>query len=158
MNRTLACIVLLLLVSTARGDLSGLQWLAGCWTQDGRDAGSVEQWTAPAGGTMLGVNRIVSGGRTVAFEYMRIAVNKDGIVEFIASPSGQETARFKLVSVNETEVVFENPEHDFPTRITYRLLSEGSLLGRIEGIDQGTPRTAEFPMTRSKCESGDDPN
>jgi hypothetical protein len=147
--------ILLLLVSTAHGDLSALQWLAGCWTQDGRDAGSVEQWTLPAGGTMLGMNRIVSGGRTIAFEYMRIAVNKDDMVEFIASPSGQETARFKMVSMNENEVVFENPEHDFPTRIIYRLLIDGSLLGRIEGIDKGTPRTAEFPMTRTECIRGD---
>jgi hypothetical protein len=155
MNRILAGTIFLFLVSTAHGDLSALQWLAGCWTQDGRDAGSVEQWTSPAGGTMLGMNRIVSDGRTVAFEYMRIAVNKDDMVEFIALPSGQETARFKLVSMNENKVVFENPEHDFPTRIIYRLLRDGSLLGRIEGIDKGTPRTAEFPMTRTECVSGD---
>ncbi len=155
MNRLLPGVISLLLVSTAHGDLSALQWLAGCWTQDGRDAGPVEQWTLPAGGTMLGMNRIVSGGRTIAFEYMRIAVNKDDMVEFIASPSGQETARFKMVSMNENEVVFENPEHDFPTRIIYRLLIDGSLLGRIEGIDKGTPRTAEFPMTRTECISGD---
>jgi hypothetical protein len=154
-NRILAGVILLILVSTAHGDLSALQWLAGCWTPDDRDAGSVEQWTSPAGGTMLGMNRIVSGGRSVAFEYMRIEVNKDNMVEFIASPSGQETARFKMVSMNENEVVFENPEHDFPTRIIYRLLSDGSLLGRIEGVDEGTPRTAEFPMTRAECVSGD---
>lgn len=155
-NRVFAGVMLLSLVSTAHGDLSALQWLAGCWTQDGRDAGSVEQWTAPAGGTMLGMNRIVSGGRTVAFEYMRIEVDEDNLIEFIALPSGQETARFKMVSMKEHEIVFENPEHDFPTRIIYKHLSDDSLLGRIEGIDRGTPRTVEFPMTRSSCEPGDE--
>lgn len=154
MNRTFAGMILLLLLSTAHGDLAALQWLAGCWAQDGRDAGSVEQWTSPAGGTMLGMNRVVSGDRTVAFEFMRIAVNEDDLVEFIASPSGQETARFKMVNVSENEVVFENPDHDFPTRVIYRLMSDGSLLGRIEGIDNGTPRTADFPMTRTECNSG----
>lgn len=155
LNRVFAGVALLLLVTTAHGDLAALQWLAGCWAQDGRDAGSVEQWTSPAGGTMLGMNRIVSGGRTVAFEYMRIAANEDDLVEFIASPSGQETARFKMVSMSENEVVFENPEHDFPTRIIYRLKNDGHLLGRIEGVDNGTPRTAEFPMTRIECDDGD---
>ena len=154
MNRTFAGLILLLLVSTAHGDLAALQWLAGCWTQDDRDAGSVEQWTFPAGGTMLGMNRVVSGNRTVAFEFMRITVNEDDLVEFIASPSGQETARFKMVSMSENEVTFENPDHDFPTRIIYRLLSDGKLLGRIEGIDDGTPRSADFPMTRTECSSG----
>lgn len=148
-----AGVILLLLVSTAHGDLSALQWLAGCWTQDGRDAGSVEQWTSPADGTMLGMNRIVSGGRTVAFEFMRITVSADNFVEFIASPSGQETARFELVSMGENEVVFENPEHDFPQRIIYRLTGDSGLLGRIEGIDNGKPRTADFPMTRTECDN-----
>lgn len=155
MNRTIAGVLLLLLVSTAHGDLAALQWLAGCWTQIGRDAGSVEHWTSPAGGTMLGVNRIVSGGRTVNYEFMRIAENEDGLVELIASPSGQETASFKLVNISENEVIFENSEHDFPTRIIYRLKSDGSLLGRIEGIDNGTPRAAEFPMTRTECDGSD---
>ena len=155
MSRIFAGVIWLQLASTAYGDLTSLQWLAGCWTQDGRDAGSVEQWTSPAGGTMLGMNRTVSGNRTIAFEFMRIAVNEDNLVEFISSPSGQETAHFKMLSVSENEVVFENPEHDFPTRIIYRLLSDGSLLGRIEGVDNGTPRTADFPMTRTECNSGD---
>ena len=154
MTRTFTGVILLLLVSTAHGDLAALQWLAGCWTQDDRDAGSVEQWTSPAGGTMLGMNRIVSGNRTVAFEFMRITVNEDGLVEFIASPSGQETARFKMVNMSENEVVFENPDHDFPTRIIYRLISNSSLLGRIEGIDNGIPRTADFPMTKTECAGG----
>jgi hypothetical protein len=48
---------------------------------------------------------------------MRIVEEEDGWVGFVASPSGQETARFKLVSMNASKVIFENPEHDFPQRI-----------------------------------------
>ena len=54
MIRNLAGLILLTRFLSAHADVADLQWLAGCWSQDGREAGSVEQWTAPAGGTMLG--------------------------------------------------------------------------------------------------------
>ncbi len=155
MIKILTGLILLLLFAAARADLSELQWMAGCWSLDGNDPGSVEQWTVPAGGTMLGMSRIVSGGKTVAFEYLRIA-EEDGWTVLIASPSGQETARFKLVSMSATKVVFENPDHDFPQRIIYRLNGEGNLLGRIEGKVDGVARAADFPMTKTRCRSGTD--
>ena len=106
---------------------------------------------------MLGMSRIVSGGKTVAFEYLRIVEEEDGWIGLVASPSGQETARFNLVSMSTTEVIFENPEHDFPQRIMYRLTSDGNLLGRIEGTVNGTERAVDFPMTRTKCGNEDEP-
>ena len=107
----------------------------------------------PAGGTMLGVNRSVSDGKTVAFEFMRIVETEDGGLVFIASPSGQNTAGFALVSVNDHEVIFENPEHDFPQRVVYRLVSDEELLGRIEGTINGMERAIDFPMNKTTCDS-----
>jgi hypothetical protein len=157
MIRRLATLILLTPFLTAYADMSDLHWLAGCWSQDGREAGSVEQWTAPAGGTMLGISRLVSGGKTVAFEYLRIIEDEDGWIGLIASPSGQETARFQLVRRSEREVIFENPDHDFPQRIIYRLIDNGKLLARIEGEVDSKERTVDFPMTRMQCDSGHEP-
>ncbi len=106
---------------------------------------------------MLGMSRTVSGGKTVAFEYLRIVEQEDGWIGLIASPSGQETARFRMVSISENDVVFENKEHDFPQRIVYRLIGNGKLLGRIEGIVDGAERGADFPMTRTNCGNRNNP-
>ncbi len=106
---------------------------------------------------MLGMSRTVSGGKTVAFEYLRIIEEENGWISLIASPSGQETARFRMVSMSANDVVFENPEHDFPQRIIYRLTDDGKLLGRIEGVVDGTERVADFPMTRTNCGNRNDP-
>ncbi len=107
----------------------------------------------PAGGTMLGVNRMVRDSKTVAFEFMRIVEQDNGGIEFMASPSGQGTTSFLMVSVNDREVIFENPDHDFPQRIIYRLLSDEDLLGRIEGTIDGEERAVDFPMKRTECQS-----
>lgn len=137
----------------AHADITVLDWMTGCWAQDGGDAGSIEQWSSPAGGTMLGFSRTISAGKTVAFEYLRIVDEGDDVMVLIASPSGQETARFEMKEIGEHEVIFENTAHDFPQRIIYRLDNDGNLLGRIEGTIDGAERAADFPMARMLCDN-----
>ena len=129
-----------------------LAWLAGCWASVGAEAGSGEQWMEPAGGTLLGVNRTVKGSKTVAHEFMQIREAESGEIEFISNPSGQSEAAFSLVGLSESEVVFENPDHDFPQRIIYRLKGD-NLEGRIEGKVKGELRVVDFPLRRVDCES-----
>ena len=100
---------------------------------------------------MLGFNRVVSDGKTVAFEYLRIIEDEDVGLVLIASPSGQETASFSLLNMSDNKVVFANPKHDFPQRIIYRLDDQGNLFGRIEGAIDGTARAVDFPMNRISC-------
>ena len=104
----------------------------------------------PAGNIMLGMSHTVVNGRTGEHEFMRIAQEDDGSIFFIAKPSGQKEARFKLMNVSDREARFENPEHDFPQRIIYRRDGD-SLVGRIEGISKGEERYVEFPLQRIAC-------
>ena len=113
-------------------DVSALAWMAGHWR--GADGGTEmeELWTAPAGGTLLGVHRDVKNGRTVSWEFLRIETTPDGIV-YQASPTGRPPTPFKLVESGERRAVFANPQHDFPKRILYWLAKDGALHARIEG-------------------------
>jgi len=151
--------LLFLSVNVIAGEpkIDKLAWLAGCWASvaENSEAGSTEQWMQPAGGSMLGVSRVVRDGRMVAFEYLRIVEADAGGLVFIASPSGQATAKFSLARLGQSEVVFENPQHDFPQRISYRLIDNELLLGRIEGTIDGQPRAVDFPMARVDCENSD---
>jgi len=128
-----------------------LAWLAGCWASTGGEEGSGEQWMAPAGGTMLGVSRSVRDSETVAYEFMQIRNTAQQNVEFIAKPSGQSEAAFIAVELSDSEVVFQNPEHDFPQRIIYALKADGALEVRIEGEMDGDVRRVTFPFTRIAC-------
>ena len=130
-----------------------LAWLAGCWASVRGEAGSGEQWTVPAGKTLLGVRRTVKNSRTVAYEFLRIRETAAGGIEYIANPSGQAEATFLMVRLSEGEVIVENLAHDFPQRIIYSLKAEGNLVARIEGEVDGGIRTVDFPMKRVDCES-----
>jgi Domain of unknown function (DUF6265) len=132
-------------------ELSRLQWLAGCWASATGEAGSGEVWMAPAGGSMLGVSRTVKGSKTVAHEFMQIRELADGRLAYIAEPSGQRRTEFPLKGLTDTEAVFENPTHDFPQRVAYKLESPDALRARIEGQRNGRERVIEFPMRRTPC-------
>lgn len=144
--------VALLLCASARADaLDAVAWLAGCWQHTGRDAGSVEVWTAPAGGQMLGLGRLTRSGRVVDFEFMQLRAEPDGTLSYIAQPQGRPPTSFRLLQQTDAEVVFENPAHDFPQRVRYRREGTDRLLARIEGQRDGKERAVDFPMQKASC-------
>mgnify|MGYP006198162549 CR=1 FL=1 len=102
---------------------------------------------------VLGVSRTVKNGQTVEFEFMQLRVNADGKLVFIALPSGQKETTFVASSVGEHSVTFENPRHDFPQKVTYRLESSDRLVARIEGTRGGTLRGFDIPMRRGACDA-----
>ncbi len=124
-------------------------WMAGCWRQESPNRVADEMWMTPAGGVVLGVSRTVANGRTVAHEFMQIREDA-GRVVFIAQPAGQAEATFTLLTQGPRDVVFENPAHDFPQRVMYRLDGD-TLVGRIEGSQNGKPRSVDYPMRRTPC-------
>lgn len=147
---TLACLCPTAMAEPA--DLQRLSWLAGCWAQGAGEPGSVEHWLPPAGGLMLGLSRIVRQGRTVEYEFLRIQLDAEGRAVYTARPSTQPEASFTASSLDDAEVVFENPAHDFPQRISYRRQGADALLARIEGQLKGVARQRDFPMRRVSCD------
>jgi hypothetical protein len=135
--------------------VAGMSWMTGCWSYVGAEPGSGEQWMTPAGGSMLGMSRTVKDGETVAFEFLRIAEDDEGVPALFALPSEQAATTFTLLRQTDNEVAFENRGHDFPQRVIYRLTPGPTLIGRIEGTVNGEARSVDFPMKKVDCETGD---
>jgi len=150
--RLFPALLLAACAGTAQADpFEPVAWLAGCWSQPGREAGSVEQWMAPAGGLMLGMARTVKQGRVVEFEFMQIRAGADGRLDYIAQPQGRPPTTFTLLRQGDAEAVFENRGHDFPQRVIYRRTAADRLVARIEGDKNGKPHGIDFEMQRSAC-------
>ena len=137
---------------TSKPTINDLSWLAGCWEANLRGREVNEQWMKPGGGVMLGMARTVAQGKAAEFEFTQIREDKDGAIYYIAKPSGQAEASFKLVKLQNKEAVFENPQHDFPQRIIYRLQPDGSLFARVEATEKGKTRGIDYPYKRAKCD------
>ena len=134
--------------------LEQLSWLTGCWADNAGEPGTGEQWSTLAGGTLMGMGRTVKGGKLATYEFMRIADSGDGKAVFHAQPAGKPPASFTAITLNATEVVFENLQHDFPQRVIYRYEAPATLRASIEGQRNGALKRIEFPMVRAACAGG----
>ena|SRR6266851_3183634 len=157
MKKYLLVISSLILLSAGIGaqEISPEMWklgfMSGCWK--GVDKGQIleEQWTRPAGQSMLGVGRTIRDGKTEFYEFLQIRERSDGIF-YIAEPNGRKAVSFKLVKLNDSQAIFENPENDFPQRIIYQKTIDGSLLASLEGTESGKAMRVEFAMKRARCD------
>jgi hypothetical protein len=142
--------VLLFLTLAQAPDVNTLSWLAGCWRQESPTRTVDEVWMPPLGDGMLGMSRTVSKGKIVEHEFLQIRA-QEGRLVYVAKPSGQPEATFTATSATARDVIFENPAHDFPQRIIYRLQPDGSIAARIEGTANGKARGIDFRMKGVSC-------
>ncbi len=129
--------------------ITRLAWLAGNWRTEINGRLMDEQWMAPAGGLMLGMMRTVAKGRLVDHKFLQIREGPGGDLFYVLQPAGQKEAALQITSLTETGAVFENPENEFPQKISYTLQSDGSLLAAVEGPDaDGGTKRAEYSYQR----------
>jgi hypothetical protein len=138
--------------ASQKSGIERLEWISGCWVLDDGKERTEETWMKPAGQSMLGMSRTVAGGKTVFTEHIQIREANGQIAYIVALGMGAKPTVFKLLKSSDNEVVFENPEHDFPQRIIYRRESADALFARIEGAEKGVNKAMDFRYKRSKCD------
>ena len=99
---------------------SSLAWLSGTWITQTAGSWTEERWAPPRAGVLLGTSLSGRGNRAESFDFLRIAADADGKISYWGAPQGAPAVAFALVRASRNELVFENPRHDFPTRIVYR--------------------------------------
>ncbi len=132
-------------------DIDQLAFMAGCWQGPFGDQVNQEMWMRPVAGTMLGTARNVKGTRTTFTEFAMIHMDNGKLAITVQSGLTSDRTTFPMVTLRSGEVVFENPQHDFPQRILYRSTGRNGLFAKIDGTMKGKPTAEEFPMKRVSC-------
>lgn len=113
-------------------DLKPLYWLSGNWVQhrNGAVIQSYEHWTKVNDSLFQATSyRILPTGDTVVTETIELALNA-GALYYTPTAKGQNDDQpipFRLTEHKDMSWTFENPQHDFPKRITYTLLGYDTL-------------------------------
>ena len=105
------------------------------------------------GGTMLGMSRTSRGEVTREHEFVLLQPAGTAL-EYHVIAGGQPVVVFHAAKVSSSDVVFENPEHDFPKRIGYRLVSPDSLEAWVDGGADGPEKRISYPYRRVDCTRG----
>lgn len=136
-------------VTTA--NLDKLSWVLGNWYMDTPDGIFSEVWvkTNDSLYTGFGIMKTIKGD-TAFSEQLKLVANTEGIwyLPTVGDQNNGEEVRFQAQSVTGDDVVFENPQHDFPQKIIYRKLSDSTMLASIEGMQNGKKRREEFSYKR----------
>jgi hypothetical protein len=126
-------------------DLKKISWLEGKWERTNTKPGKkgFEVWTKVSSTEWRGNGVNLSGTDTTFVEKLKLVV-KDGTPYYVADvPENQKQVFFKFTEFTDNGFVCENPQHDFPKKISYQ--REGD---KLKAIISGDGKSIEYHFVR----------
>jgi hypothetical protein len=133
-------------------DITKAEWVIGTWENKTPKGSIFETWSKASDNEFSGKSYIVKEKDTIVFENIRLVQEQDGLfyIPTVKSQNDGLPVRFATKTISETQLVFENPQHDFPQIISYTIINSDSLVAEISGTKNGQERKQTFPMKRVK--------
>ena len=133
-----------------KSNLKKAEWLIGTWENKNQRGSIYETWSKTNENEFSGMSYIIKEKDTVVFENIRLVQEQDGLfyIPTVKNQNDGLPVRFAAKTISETQLVFENPQHDFPQIISYTKISTDSLVAEILGTKNGQERKQTFPMKR----------
>lgn len=131
--------------------LDTAKWFIGTWQNQTSDGLFTEQWNQINDSVYSAISTVVVNQKDTVFFESILLEQKSNELFYTVSVKDQNKelpVPFKLVNTTANQLVFENPTHDFPTRITYLKISEDSIVASISGLVDGKEKTEEFQMKK----------
>ena len=108
-------------------ELKELAWIAGDWVGGDEETLIQEQWTEPAGESMMGMFRLVQGDKVVFYEFMSIELGIDGPVlrikhfnpGLVGWEEKDESVVFDLTEFGPNRAVFETEKDGDPEHLAF---------------------------------------
>lgn len=151
--RMMFWVIGLLLAWSCTNTKNGLpKWLLSTWKNETNRGTIFESWIEESDFEYGGVSYSLHNGDTTVFETIRIIKDGDSVfyVPTVKTQNDAQPVQFFAKRVTPDKLVFENPSHDYPQLITYRLISTDSLIAEISGEINGQEQVKLFPMKRVK--------
>lgn len=133
-----------------RSQVPNFDWLLGTW-QTSTSRGLVyETWSKASAKEYQGNAFRISNGDTVILESIEIIFDKKRWYYIPTVPDQNDglPIRFEATRITDSEMLFENPEHDSPNAVLYRKAGEDAIIAEIWTINDGEKKVVEFPMKR----------
>lgn len=139
-----------LMMAQTNSDMDKLLWIVDSWVSAEGESRSYEEWKKINNDLFEGTSKTVKNGEVTFSESLKIENTAEGIFYVADVKHNPAPVKFRLTTVSDTGAVFENPEHDFPKKISY-MLEEGNLHAIIEGPGKdGKTKKIDFYMTKMR--------
>lgn len=131
--------------------LEKASWLLGEWGNKSPEGELTERWKRENDSVFKGESYFVTGDKDTVFAETIVLDETDEKLAYTVTVPDQNNAkpvRFKMTSITDGQIVFENPKHDFPAKITYKKIGNDSLKAEISGMRDGKPSSEIFAMKK----------
>lgn len=111
--------------------------LEGTWRMNTKRGAICEEWKKMDKNYLQNKGYMIKGKDTIINERVALTNTKEGIfyTSIVEDQNKKQPIAFKMTKAEGNMFVFENPAHDFPKRIVYKLITADSLYAFI---DDGT--------------------
>jgi len=122
----------------------------GTWVMKTKKGFLCERWEKISGNLLRNQSYKVEGADTTLLEHVQLSQERNGInyTSTVANENGGNAVPFKLTESKDGLFIFSNPEHDYPQRIVYHLISKDSLHAWIDGKYNGKQAKQDFYYKR----------
>lgn len=133
--------------------LDKASWMLGEWEKKDSLGILTENWKPLDDSTYVGTSYFVINKKdTVHSEQIELMEQEEHLI-YRATVKGENNNMpipFQLTSDKDSLLVFENPKHDFPQKIQYKLQKNGTVVATVSGTQNGKSSSESYPMNKVK--------
>ena len=124
--------------------------LPGKWQCNSGDEIITETWSVITDSLYNGTTSIITNTDTFFMENIRLEKKGTEIyyIPQVSNQNGGLPIPFKMTSATKEVLIFENPDHDFPQKITYTFISADSVVATVSGEVENRKEERKFEMHR----------
>ena len=134
-------------------ELEKANWMLGEWEQKDSLGTLREIWERLDDSTFVGLSYYIQNEKdTIHNEQVELMQDGEHLI-YTATIKGENNNSpipFQMVTDEDSLLVFENPKHDFPKKIEYKLAKNNVLTAKISGKLNGKSSSQSYPMKRIK--------
>ena len=153
---TLFFITILTLASCKKSNetskIVGADWLLGKWENNSAEGNLSETWKKVNDSLYYGESYFIKGKDTLHAEQIQLEQKGENLfyISTIKVQNNNKPITFKHNTTVETQLVFENPNNEYPRKIGYSQITKDSIVIAITGIQQKKPSTEKYGMKKTK--------
>lgn len=117
-------------------ELYKANWLIGDWEKTDSIGTLVEHWQIENDSTYLGNSYFIIKKDTVHTEDIDLTQDKEHLIynTAVEGENDDEAVPFQLTKSSDSTLIFENPKHDYPKKIEYKLTGAKRLSIKVSGL------------------------
>lgn len=161
---SIIAILLLSIVSCNKHDANGniikdyeelekANWMLGEWEKTDSLGTLREIWERLDDSTFVGLSYYIQNKKdTLHNEQVELMQDGEHLIytTTIKGENNDSPIPFQMTKDEDSLLVFENPKHEYPQKIQYKLMKNGSLIATISGKQNGKNSAENYSMNKIK--------